>query len=238
MITSMTGFARREATGPWGKLVCELRSVNHRFLDTGFRLADDLRALEPELRQLFMRQLRRGKVDCTVTYRAAQGAERALDIDHEALAQLLGRLREVAAALADAAQAAPTDRTAVRAGGEAGGATGGAVSGAPRASAPQFPASPLEVLRWPGIIRDAEAGTAELITAARELVTAAVADLAGTRAREGERLRELIEQRCEALAGLVEGVRARLPEVETRIRARLDERLAELQANVDRERLE
>ena len=46
MIASMTGFARRETTGPWGALVCELRSVNHRFLEAAFRLPDELRAAE------------------------------------------------------------------------------------------------------------------------------------------------------------------------------------------------
>lgn len=226
MITSMTGFARREANGPWGTLICELRSVNHRFLETGFRLADDLRALEPELRQLLMRQLKRGKVDCTLTYRSAQGAERALDIDHEALARLLTRLREVGAALTDAAPAS------------AGNAPSGAAGGAPRHPGLPTPISPLEVLRWPGIVRETQSDTAELVAAGRELVSAAIADLATARAREGERLRELIEQRCEALARLVGEVRARLPEVEVRIRARLEERLAELQANIDRDRLE
>jgi len=232
MITSMTGFARREATGPWGTLVCELRSVNHRFLETGFRLPDDLRALEPELRQLFMRQLKRGKVDCTLSYRAAQGAERALDIDHEVLARLLTRLREVGAALAAAAPAGSG------AGAEPGGTARTPTSAASRDHAFQSSMSPLDVLRWPGIIREAEAGTAELVEAGRKLAAAAVADLAAARAREGERLRELIEQRCGALAELVEAVRARLPEVEARIRARLDERLAELQAAIDRDRLE
>jgi len=74
MITSMTGFARREAAGPWGTLVCELRSVNHRFLESGFRLPDEVRAAEPELRQCLMRELKRGKVDCTISLRSAQGA--------------------------------------------------------------------------------------------------------------------------------------------------------------------
>lgn len=221
MIASMTGFARREANGPWGTLVCELRSVNHRFLETGFRLADDLRTLEPELRQLMMRQLKRGKVDCTLTYRPAQGAERALDVDRDALARLLTRLREVGAALAGAAPGSPS----------------GAAGDGPRAAL-QTPISPLDVLRWPGIVRETPSDTAELIAAGRELVAAAVDDLASARAREGERLRELIEQRCGALARLVEEVRARLPEVEARIRARLDERMAELQANIDRDRLE
>jgi uncharacterized protein YicC (UPF0701 family) len=226
MITSMTGFARREASGPWGTLVCELRSVNHRFLETGFRLSDDLKSLEPELRQLFMRHLKRGKVDCTLTYRAAQGAERALELDQEVLARLLVRAREIGAALANAAPAALS------------GTASGAASAGTRGIALQPSISPLEVLRWPGIIKEVEAGTAEVVAAGRELVAAAVADLAAARSREGERLRELIEQRCEALAGLISEVRARLPEVEARIRARLDERLSELQANIDRDRLE
>ncbi len=72
MIASMTGFARREISGPWGSLVCELRSVNHRFLEAGFRLPDELRAAEGELRQHLARELSRGKVDCSISYRRAQ----------------------------------------------------------------------------------------------------------------------------------------------------------------------
>ena len=62
MINSMTGFARREASGPWGQLACELRSVNHRYLEPGFRLPEELRGLEGELRQTLAKLLRRGKV--------------------------------------------------------------------------------------------------------------------------------------------------------------------------------
>ena len=79
MIASMTGFARREISGSWGALVCELRSVNHRFLESGFRLPDELRSAEGELRQRLTRELKRGKVDCSVTYRRLQGAETALE---------------------------------------------------------------------------------------------------------------------------------------------------------------
>ena len=61
MIASMTGFARREISGSWGALVCELRSVNHRFLESGFRLPDELRAAEGELRQRLARDIKRGK---------------------------------------------------------------------------------------------------------------------------------------------------------------------------------
>jgi len=203
MIASMTGFARREASGPWGTLVCELRSVNHRFLEPGFRLPEEVRALEPELRRELMRELKRGKVDCTVTYRAAQGAARALDIDAETLERLLERVREVAAAL-------------------------------PK----QHSIDVLEVLRWPGVIREAEGGSEALLDALRELFAAALAELSATRSREGARLRELIEQRCASLESLVAQVQARLPEVHARMRTRLAERVAELQTDVDHERLE
>jgi uncharacterized protein (TIGR00255 family) len=202
MIASMTGFARREITGAWGSLVCELRSVNHRFLEPGFRLPDELRAAESEFRQRVSRELKRGKVDCTISYRRVQGAEASLEVDSKALERLTERIREVSHRL------------------------------------PQHSVNVLDILRWPGVLReDADAGD-EVLSAAKSLFDGTIKDLAAARAREGERLRELLETRCVGLEGLVATVRARLPEVHTRIRGKLDERLAELQANVDRDRLE
>jgi uncharacterized protein (TIGR00255 family) len=204
MIASMTGFARRETSGPWGSLICELRSVNHRFLESSLRLPEELRSLDPEIRQQFGRGLKRGKVDCTFTYRRTDSAARALDLNREALEQLLARAREVAAL-------AGTTPVSIDA---------------------------LEALRWPGIIRDTDTGTEDLLAAARALAGATIDELVQARAREGARLGELIEQRCAGLTVLVAQVRTRLPEVRIRIRSRLDERLAELKAEVDQERLE
>ena len=203
MITSMTGFARREAAGPWGTLVCELRSVNHRFLESGFRLPDELRAAEPELRQCLMRELKRGKVDCTISLRSAQGAHGTLELDAEALERLLARVRELSSAVSA-----------------------------------EHTANLLDVLRWPGIIRDNSTVGEELQAVAKALVGETLAELVAARTREGERLRELIDQRCAALAALVAQVRTRLPEVQQRVRTRLDERIAELAVQVDQERLE
>jgi uncharacterized protein (TIGR00255 family) len=62
----MTGFASADAVSPPFRLVWELRSVNHRFLDVGVRLPDELRALEPELRELVAGTIRRGKLECTL----------------------------------------------------------------------------------------------------------------------------------------------------------------------------
>ena len=203
MIASMTGFARREASGPWGTLVCELRSVNHRFLECSFRLPDEVRATEPELRQIANRDLKRGKVDCSVSFRATHSAEVALDVDPQALERVLARVRELASAL-------PGNSTV----------------------------NLMDVLRWPGVVREDNTGSDEVVAAARALFAETVADLVAARGREGVRLRELIEQRCTSLEGFVAQVRTRLPEVQARVRERLNERIADLKAQVDQDRLE
>jgi uncharacterized protein (TIGR00255 family) len=74
---SMTGFSTAEETVPPFRLVWEIRSVNHRFLELSFRIPDELRALEPECRSLIGAAVSRGKVDCTLKIVAADaGAER------------------------------------------------------------------------------------------------------------------------------------------------------------------
>src|SRR5690348_1561527 len=88
MIASMTGFARREHAGSFGTITCELRSVNHRYLEPGFRLPEELRPLESDLRQVLGKHLKRGKVDCTMHLRGMQAAERELRIDARALANV------------------------------------------------------------------------------------------------------------------------------------------------------
>src|SRR5256885_1969212 len=92
MIQSMTGFAAASAETPRGRLSVELRSVNARFLDLQFRIADDLRALEPALRELVTARVSRGKLDCRV-YLNDAAAPAANELNPQALAQL----RELAA---------------------------------------------------------------------------------------------------------------------------------------------
>jgi uncharacterized protein (TIGR00255 family) len=70
MIHSMTGYASVSGAlppdGARGTLAIELRSVNARFLDLQFRIADELRGLEPVLRELIAARVSRGKLDCRV----------------------------------------------------------------------------------------------------------------------------------------------------------------------------
>lgn len=100
MIRSMTGFARTEASGDWGELSWELRTVNHRYLDIQPRLPDDLRSLEPELRRRIGRRLGRGKVECILRLRTEVG-DAALEIDEERLAAVVEAGRQVAASLSE-----------------------------------------------------------------------------------------------------------------------------------------
>ncbi|TMH46575.1 MAG: YicC family protein [Betaproteobacteria bacterium] len=103
MIQSMTGFAAASADTPRGRLSVELRSVNARFLDLQFRIADELRAAEPLLRELMQARLARGKVDCRVFL-----ADDASGIAGRLSVEAIARLRELSAqVLKEMPQAAP-----------------------------------------------------------------------------------------------------------------------------------
>jgi uncharacterized protein (TIGR00255 family) len=98
----MTGFARRERQGPWGLLSCELRSVNHRYLELSLRLPDDLRCLEGDARTLLATNLRRGKVEAGVYLRSATADTAALELNRPLVVELRQRAAEVAELLGGA----------------------------------------------------------------------------------------------------------------------------------------
>jgi uncharacterized protein (TIGR00255 family) len=66
MTTSMTGFAAHSINLDHASVNIDLRSVNQRYLELHFRLADELRPLEPQLRELINQRLARGKVECRI----------------------------------------------------------------------------------------------------------------------------------------------------------------------------
>lgn len=99
MLKSMTGFARETAETPFGTLTCELRAVNHRYLDLQFRLPDELRAQETEYRQLLAAHLKRGKVECSLHLRRAVRDSAELSLDHALVQQLGARLKELSTQL-------------------------------------------------------------------------------------------------------------------------------------------
>jgi len=87
MIQSMTGYAASSADSARGTLALELRSVNSRFLDVQMRVAEELRALEPMLRELVAERVARGKVDCRLSF-VDGGAPAPSELNDAALSHL------------------------------------------------------------------------------------------------------------------------------------------------------
>lgn len=72
----MTAYASAESATAIGLVTCELRAVNHRFLETSVRLPDDLRSLEPGLRERIAARISRGKVDLILRVRDSISIDR------------------------------------------------------------------------------------------------------------------------------------------------------------------
>jgi uncharacterized protein (TIGR00255 family) len=199
----MTGFARAERTTPAGLLAWEIRSVNHRYLEVGLRLPEELRGSEPEFRRAIGAVARRGKVDASFYVRPGPSSGRELALDEE----LLERLVEKAAVLRKRLGA-------------------------------QGRIDAVDLLRWPGVVREAERDAAPLAAAAMDLLAEALAAFTVSRTSEGERIAQMLATRAAQVAAIVDDVGARLPEVQARIRAKLGERLASLDTDVNPERFE
>lgn len=210
MPCSMTGFARQEAKYPWGTLIWEVRSVNHRYLEPHFRLPDFLRELEPALREQMRKSLSRGKVEASFSYQLG-GTEsddgKALNINTHLLKQVTEAIDSVGEQLS-------------------------------RTNASIAPVNPLELLRWPGMLADNDIDRDELLKASLDLFKQALNTLIEHRAREGDELKNLIEQRLQGIETQVTQVRDILPNILKAQRDKLLEKLESLKVDVDQDRLE
>ena len=88
MIFSMTGYAAQEKSLDNATLILELRAVNSRYLDLHFKLDDNLRSLEPLMRERIGEQLSRGKIECKLNLMARTNTHQAAQIDPAMLQQL------------------------------------------------------------------------------------------------------------------------------------------------------
>lgn len=82
MLRSMTGFGRGESTGSAGRIVVEMKAVNHRFSEVVFRMPKQFSALEDQARKLVQARVSRGRVDVFVSWEAAAKA-RGVKVDKE-----------------------------------------------------------------------------------------------------------------------------------------------------------
>ena len=203
-VYSMTGYASgQQAVGggtdeapAWKnahrRLGLELRSVNSRFLDLGFRLSDELRQHEPALRALLTARLKRGKVELRA-YLQSQGDDTVADPPPRLLQRLASVQDQVRVWLPDAKSLSVADVLRVTSGAE-----------------------PVDDER-----------TASALMALAETV---LDDFVAARAREGERLAQLIRERVTQLRGLAASAEPLVPEAvqaqKQRFLARWQEALA------------
>ncbi|MEV8520490.1 YicC/YloC family endoribonuclease [Dyella marensis] len=201
MIRSMTAYAFAETTGPVGALSCELRTVNHRYLELSPRLPDDLRAFESALRERIAARLSRGKVDLTVRLRGEARGD-ALQVNHA----VLGKLSELSMDL--------------------------------EARFPRLQIEFTELLRFPGVLQQAEVDQDQLQDALFGVLDDALAALTATREREGAKLGAILGERLDGIERIVGEVRTWMPQIREGLRARLEQRLADLKQPADPGRLE
>ena len=97
-IRSMTAFANAEGQTEAGRLSCELRAVNHRFLEIGFRLPEELRVLEPNMRERISAKVSRGKLDVSMRIAGSQAGD-ALQLNAGYVERLSTIAQELDAAL-------------------------------------------------------------------------------------------------------------------------------------------
>jgi uncharacterized protein (TIGR00255 family) len=98
----MTGFAAASHESAQGSLGVELKTVNHRYLEFQTRIPEELRSLEPAMREAVAARLSRGKVDCRVTFTPLNAAERSVLPDEKAMTALQAAAALVAARFPEA----------------------------------------------------------------------------------------------------------------------------------------
>lgn len=199
---SMTAFARAAVDAHNRHIVWELKSVNHRYLETQFRLPDALRGLEHRLRETARKHLKRGKLDCTLKIETLNNGE-GITINRNVLLQLMAALEQV------------------------------------RRDAPEIGGlSPMELLRWPGVLDDTPADDEALLETATELFENALSDLLEARASEGAKLKDTVESRLNTIGDMVAELKPLTANLAQLQKDKLKQRIAELEVNLDPSRLE
>ena len=202
MPRSMTAFARNTLDFSWGSITCEIRSVNHRFLESNFRLPETLREIEMNLREIARKKLTRGKVDCLLQVTFLNN-DATIVADHELAQRYIDIAEQIASNIHAPAKI-----------------------------------SPLDVMRWPGILKDQNIETDSFHSAAIETFSAAISNLLEGRFREGAKLAEMIEQRLVGIEAQTKIVRSNLPDILAHQRNRLEEKITNFAVQLDEDRLE
>lgn len=191
-IFSMTGYAVTTRESAAGTLTIELKSVNSRFLDLQFRLNDELRAVEPMLREAIMSRVTRGKVECRLSFGRKTKVESAAQINSTMLASLAKMQQEILQ---------------------------------------RFPEAPNmsvnELLRWPGVIEEAEIAQDTLQADILSLMKDALDAFIDARSREGAALQAMLLSRIDDMEAIVQRITPLIPQAIAQFQQKATERMKE-----------
>jgi uncharacterized protein (TIGR00255 family) len=188
----MTGYAVTARETVAGTVTIELKSVNSRFLDLQFRLNDELRMVEPALREAIMARIARGKVECRLSYGRKADTGSAQALNSALLASLAEMQRTVQREFPDAAALTIN-----------------------------------ELLRWPGVIEEADISQETLQADILAVMNAALDAFVETRAREGTATQAMLESRIDAMEAIVAKITPLLPQIIAQFQQKATERMQE-----------
>lgn len=95
MISSMTAFVQHESQSEQSRLVWEIRSVNHRYLEISMRLPEELRSAEMSFRETIKASLSRGRIDAVLRYQSAESSANSPELNLDTINQLMAWSRTV-----------------------------------------------------------------------------------------------------------------------------------------------
>lgn len=202
MTSSMTGFARFSQQLSVIQLTYEIRALNHRYLESSFRLPEVLQNFEPLLRTILRQIFSRGKFEVTIKLHWHADNQHALPIDQPLLAQVIEASEAVAVQMKNPAAV-----------------------------------SPLELLKWPGVIGLEELDQAKLWGDIEYGFNQSVAILNNMREVEGRAIVTYLEPRLTKIEAICQILQQHLPEWLRSQQQRLQQRFNEAQLTLDTDRL-
>jgi len=211
MVSSMTAFASRSFTLPQEAAVLrwDIKSVNQRYFEASIKLPDAFQTLEYHFRDQLRGKMNRGKIFCQLQYEEDVTGRSQLEID----VSQLDALTETCAFVANRLKNVD----------------------------PMFliaPISPLDILKWPQIIKGANQDLAAIHQEIIKAFSETIQSFIQARLREGSDLKGFIEQRLKAIEVILKKIRERLPNIMSRYREKLMERMLDLKVAIDSNRLE
>lgn len=96
MVRSMTGFGRGQTRGHGYVVSCEMRGVNHRFLDIHIRTSRRYSVLEEKVKEEIKQALTRGRVEISLTIEKSDDSRRAIKVDKGLALAYYNYLKELA----------------------------------------------------------------------------------------------------------------------------------------------